>query len=141
MFDPAIYRAPSVDALAHSNIRLDCDPAIIRDLWRADTRKDVLAVLVRHFDGDEGKAYDLFHTTQWDNGLRPLSSVKRELIATVGGFHGVEYLGVNRRTGKGVRYCNAGETYAPTLIFHGRTLSVGCWGDLIERRIVRAEEF
>lgn len=63
--------------------------------------------------------------------------VKRALIDRLFGTHGVEYLGQHRRTGDSIYYCNAGDSYASTIIFHGHRLQVGCWGDLIERRAVR----
>lgn len=50
--------------------------------------------------------------------------------------YGVEFLGQHRRTGAGVYYCNAGDTYATTVLFIGPRLVVGCWGDLVERNAV-----
>lgn len=50
--------------------------------------------------------------------------------------HGVEYLGINKRTKAEVYYCNAGDTYATTVLFVGPHLRVGCWGDLVERGTV-----
>jgi len=50
--------------------------------------------------------------------------------------HGVEYLGKHKRTGLHVYYCNAGDTYATTVIFHGDNLTAGCWGDLVERNLI-----
>lgn len=51
--------------------------------------------------------------------------------------HGVEFLGVHRETGYDVYYCNAGDTYATTILFHGLNMWVGCWGDLVERNRIR----
>lgn len=49
--------------------------------------------------------------------------------------HGVEYVepGNNTRS-PGFAYCNAGDTYATTIIHidSGRYI-VGCWGDIVER--------
>lgn len=53
---------------------------------------------------------------------------------------GVEYLGKTRRSDDPVYYCNAGDTYATTIIFSGPHLRVGCWGDLIERGSVRERD-
>ena len=50
---------------------------------------------------------------------------------------GVEFLGVHKRTGLDVYYCNAGDTYATTVLFIGPRLIVGCWGDLVETNAVR----
>jgi hypothetical protein len=64
----------------------------------------------------------------------------REQINALFGSHGVEYLGTDRRTGQHVYYCNAGDTYAPTILFRGPVLSVGTWGDLIERNAIKERE-
>ena len=66
-----------------------------------------------------------------------LLQVKRQLLNDLAGFHGVEYLGQHRRSGRSVRYLNAGDTYATTLIFTGRRMTVGCWGDLVETKAVK----
>jgi hypothetical protein len=55
--------------------------------------------------------------------------------------HGVEFLGVNRRTGYDVYYCNAGDTYSTTILFHGLVMSVGCWGDLVEANLIREARY
>lgn len=54
---------------------------------------------------------------------------------------GVEFLGFDKRSGRSVYYCNAGDTYATTVIFHGPRMTVGCWGDLVERNRVREANF
>lgn len=138
----AIWTAPSLGALNHSNVRLDCAPETIRALWRAQTKQDVLRVLTAHYCDlgvvpADGAADDLFCVLQMEGQhLLPLHAVKRRLVNHLGGFHGVESLGTHRRNGKTVWYCNAGDTYAPTLCFNGRRLFVACWGDLIESRTV-----
>lgn len=63
--------------------------------------------------------------------------LRRMAIDDLLGTHGVEYLGTSRRTNAEVYYCNAGDSYAATIIFSGNALRVGCWGDLIEKRSVR----
>lgn len=62
----------------------------------------------------------------------------RDAINTLIETHGVEYLGVHRRTGLPVYYCNAGDTYATTLIFHGENMTVGDWGSLVEKNLIRS---
>lgn len=49
---------------------------------------------------------------------------------------GVEHLGVHKRSHFDVYYCNAGDTYAPTILFIGVRMVVGTWGDLVERRAI-----
>lgn len=66
---------------------------------------------------------------------------RREAVDTLLETCGVEYLGRNRHSGAGVYYCNAGDTYAPTLLFHGDTMAVGCWGSLVESRTVATPRF
>ena len=50
---------------------------------------------------------------------------------------GVEYLGYHKRAGQHVYYCNAGDAYAGTILFIGDRLVVGCWGDLVERNLIK----
>lgn len=66
---------------------------------------------------------------------------RREAVDTLLQTCGVEYLGKNRRSGAGVYYCNAGDAYSPTLLFHGDTLTIGCWGSLAESRTVATPRF
>lgn len=81
--------------------------------------KDVteeMAVRIRH----------IWHTV----GNRPSA---RQRIDGVLGTHGVEHLGYHRRNGVPVWYCNAGDTYATTVVFLGPLMRVACWGDYAER--------
>jgi hypothetical protein len=55
--------------------------------------------------------------------------------------YGVEFLGVHRSTGYDVYYCNAGDTYATTILFHGLNMTVGCWGDLVEGNRIREARY
>jgi len=146
----AVWSAPSIESLSHSNIRLDCAPEVIRGVWNASTRQDCLEALATYFaattpPGEQspyGKAEDFFYETQQNGfrGLRSLGDHKRTMIDKLAGFHGVEYLGVHRRAGKVVRYCNAGDSYAPTLCFMGRRMFIATVGDLIEDRKVKRED-
>ena len=72
-----------------------------------------------------------WHTV--DNRYRARAVVDRILRT-----HGVEFLGVHKRTGLPVYYCNAGDTYATTVCFHGPVLRVCCMGDYLDpRELVR----
>jgi IS4 transposase len=51
--------------------------------------------------------------------------------------HGVEYLGQHKRTGSHVYYCNAGDSYASTVIFNGLIMRVQCWADLVEKNLIQ----
>lgn len=61
----------------------------------------------------------------------------REAIDKVLHTCGVEFLGIHKRSHEDVYYCNAGDTYDTTVVFIGKTLRVACWGDFIERNLVR----
>jgi hypothetical protein len=80
---------------------------------------------------DAKRIRDLWHNTvssdrAWD--------AINEILRTCG----VEWLGIHRRSGLSIRYANAGDTYATTLISNGPRLYVGCRGDLVERNMVRS---
>jgi hypothetical protein len=75
----------------------------------------------------------------WKNDL--VTRRAREDIDAILRTSGVEYLGVHKRSGKHVYYCNAGDTYATTVLFVGPRLRVGCWGDLMESDSIRTEIF
>lgn len=57
---------------------------------------------------------------------------KMELINQLGEYHGVEFLGNMKRDNAPVYYCNAGDTYAATIVFIGTRMTVTTWGDLVE---------
>ena len=61
----------------------------------------------------------------------------RDQIDAILRTFGVEFLGVHKRSKEDVYYCNAGDTYATTVMFIGPRLIVGCWGDLVEANAVR----
>ena len=60
----------------------------------------------------------------------------REAIDALLHTCGVEYLGWHKRSNCHVYYCNAGDTYAPTILFCGLSMRVGCWGDMVERNLI-----
>lgn len=70
----------------------------------------------------------------WEN---PCLAQARDRIDAILRTSGVEWLGVHKRLGKSIYYCNAGDTYATTVLFIGGRLLVGCWGDLVECNMVR----
>lgn len=70
----------------------------------------------------------------WHND--PIKRRARDDIDAILRTSGVEYLGRHKRTGHDVYYCNAGDTYATTVLFIGPRLIVGCWGDLMEANAV-----
>lgn len=96
------------------------DAVKIRSIWHAKTWQDLEALGLP--DTEDRVAF---------------RRVKREMIDEVLRTHGVEFLGRNKRTGIPVYYCNAGDTYTTTIMFEGNVLSVGCWGYLVERNMIR----
>lgn len=119
----ATYYAPTERSLTHSNIRLECDPALIRAIWKADSL-DALVTVYPAADGDIIPPY---------GRLPSLREAKRQAIDHAAGFHGVMHLGWHRRKQAHIYYLDAGDPYAPTLIFCGDRMTIGCWGDLVER--------
>jgi hypothetical protein len=58
-------------------------------------------------------------------------SIADEILGTCG----VEYIPAGRNAkSPAIEYCNAGDTYAATLMYvSGKGYRVGCWGDIVER--------
>lgn len=59
---------------------------------------------------------------------------RMERIDKILGTHGVEYIprGSNTKS-PAIVYCNAGDTYATTILMVNGRFRVGCWGDIVER--------
>lgn len=96
----------------------------IRNIWKAADRTE-LEKAVGYLEVREIERYN-YHP--FDN-----CELKQIAINRILRSHGVEYLGYDKVSGQHVYYCNAGDTYAATVIFIGTRLIVGCWGDLVER--------
>lgn len=114
-------------AKALSGLNLDCDAVLIRRIWKAESRAAVEAAYPEAADIDRG----------FYNPLN-LRELKRAAIDKAGGFCGVEYLGRDRRTGDSVYYCNAGDSYTPTICFIGRRLVVADMAYWVESGRVEA---
>ena len=101
----------------------------VRLVWKASTQGELetLYPQVSEFIAQQ------YHTP-------PRRQQKRWIIDRLIGACGVEHLGLHKRRGNHVYYCNAGDTYATTIIFIGRQLKVGCWGDLVERNLIQEPE-
>lgn len=68
--------------------------------------------------------------------LKPRAA-RRHVIDRLAQTCGVEYLGWHKRRKEHVYWCNAGDTYATTIMFIGDSLVIGCMGDLIERGLIK----
>ena len=99
----------------------------------SDRRAASIKALMTIKDVTKEDAQAIRHAWQTISGRQEA----REAIDTILRTHGVEYLGKHKRTWDSVYYCNAGDTYAGTVLFHGLRMFVGCWGDLVERNIIR----
>lgn len=80
---------------------------------------------------EDAKAIRAIWHASWKSNTGGMTEA-RERIDAILRTSGVEWLGVHKRAGKSVYYCNAGDTYATTVLFIGHRLIVGCWGDLAE---------
>ena len=112
-------------------------PAIarqIRRIWRARDVDDLAAKA-----GEAHVAFVQAHGNGWwATGLRHR---KRWIIDNImPETYGVEYLGIYKRKSCETYYCNMGDTYDITVIFIGNHLQVGCWGDMVERGLIRERE-
>ena len=102
------------------------DARRIRRAWREATRGELLA----EFPCCADYVQQCFNPP----GTREL---RRLAVDSIARTYGVEHLGVSRKTGEPVYYCNADDTYAPTILFSGPHLRVGTWGDRVERGSIR----
>lgn len=109
------------------------DASLIRNIWKA---KDGLAALeLFRSKSDRADAYNPATADICGN-----LNAKRHLIDFILRTYGVEYLGTLKRTGEGVHYCNAGDSYSTTVIFIGDRLKVACWADYVERNLIHTPE-
>lgn len=118
-------RAPAVSSADWQDVKTEIAPEDIRAAWKASTRAELEGIDARALARVGGLFRSYYREPSW-------RAFKREFINTAAGFHGVEYLGVDRRTGEHVYYCNAGDVYAATLCFSGGRLFIACIGDLVE---------
>jgi len=106
-------------------------PAQIINAWKADGRGALRGAvgdaIMERIERDERSMY----------GRRSWRETKREAINYLIEGHGVELLGLHKRSGELAYYVNSGDTYATTIIFIGGRLTVGTWGDMIESGTVR----
>lgn len=65
-----------------------------------------------------------------------LDEVKRWEIDRLTKTYGIEYAGKTAQ-GAEVSYCNAGDSYAATILFVGGELRVGDWGSMVEQRRIK----
>lgn len=113
--------AASVAKLCEIKDVTEEDAKLIRDVWKAKGMDAAKALLT--------KANYTLHHLDTCNHTR---SYKRGAIDIILRTSGVEHVG--SKNGEAVYYCNAGDTYATTVIFIGGRLIVGCLGDMRKLR-------
>ena len=70
---------------------------------------------------------------QWPVASK-FEETRMDLIDRVLRTHGVEFIQGNGTEGSpDILYCNAGDTYAITVLKVRGRFIVGCWGDIVER--------
>lgn len=116
----------SVRALTSIKDVTEIEAKRVRAVWRDMTREQLLEEFPRVAE----YARQCFNPP--DTRI-----LRRMAVDSVIETYGVEYLGVHRRTGAHIYYCNTGDTYATTVLFSGAHLRVGCWGDLVEHDAIR----
>lgn len=106
----------------------------IKDVTRADAVKIRAILHLKTVDAvtelsDSALAYvrQCCHTP-------PLQLVKLTAVDAILRTHGVEGIpaGHGRRS-PAIDYCNAGDSYAVTVLWSGGRYRVACWGDIVER--------
>lgn len=122
------YRCASLEALGHSNIRLDCTAEDVRAVWKAETHGKLAKYL--HDGGYKAASVQVFVAAE--RGL-PLLSTKRRAVAALAVkdpvLRGINCVGMND-AGDHVHYLEFGDLYAPTLAFIGTRLIVTTLDDL-----------
>ena len=127
-------RAPSLKALIEAFPSVDPDKLkLVRKAWRSMERSEVQEIANQH-------APTVVEWLRQCHTIPQLRDVRRALVDALIDNHGVEFLGIHRRSGEDVYYSNSGDTYDATLIFHGSNLSIGCWGDLVEKNLIKENQ-
>jgi hypothetical protein len=131
-------RAPSLKRLLATFPQLDRNSAsLIRELAHETDSAERLSKLIAMRCPDTDRyarscSSDPFDSPMWRVTMA-LHAIDRVL-----GTHGVEPLGVTDPSdgyAPPFEYCNAGDSYATTLIYNRRidALMIGSWGDIAER--------
>jgi len=108
----------------------EADARLIRKVWSLMGATQTRAYLLRPAINLNGRFSSLADTAKGSANL------KQGAIDIILGTHGVEYLGQRKGNREHVYYCNAGDTYATTVLFDGLHLRVGDIGNLIERNLI-----
>lgn len=129
-------RAPSINVLRET-FRLDSSQAkLVRAFAKAADDGDELRNLVDAHAPKTARYVRSMYSDPYRSSMWRTTVALHAINEIVGGY-GVEGLGpdVGGPTPPPYEYINAGDTYATTLIYRRKTdtLSVGSWGDIVER--------
>lgn len=117
--------APSIKSLMEiKDLTID-DAKLIRHVWR-DAKKSELLFLAEKYGIKLHHGY-----------VECYEYLRQLIIDKIGNFYGLEYLGVHKRSGNEIAYCNAGDAYAATIVFNGLAMRVNCWGDYVEKELIK----
>jgi len=122
------YRAASVKNLMTLNGVTKEEAILIRSVWKCE---DIETLKTLYGEDKFNQLIEYFHN------MPELEHLKALVIDDIMQTFGIEHLGWHRRNKCHVDYCNAGDTYAGTVIFMGDNLTVGCWGDLVENGLIQ----
>lgn len=128
-------RSTPIDSDKWNGIKLDCGHEEVIGLWRAKTWGDVLEAV--HVPAGQRQMValpireEIRQAAQYGRSA-PTDAQRMDWINRLAGFHGVQHIGVEYGTGVDVYMLNSGDTYAPTLLFRGRTMSITTYADVVE---------
>lgn len=136
-------RCPSATRLVEAFRDLDRKQAdLIRRIAHATDDRHALASLIERECPDTHAYARWCYNDPFDSQIWRVT-MAMHAIDRVLGTHGVEGLGPPRSGDYAppFEYCNAGDTYAATLIYTRATdtLRIGCWGDIVEKHDTKGE--
>lgn len=94
----------------------------IRAIWKADNIQSLVSgfpELTRQVEQGSHHGY-----------IEGFNYRKALMINLVGNYEGIEFLGIDKRTGKDIDYCNAGDTCKRTIVFISHRLIVSSLDDM-----------
>lgn len=129
-------RCPSKKSLmaAFPNLT-DKQALLIRKLAKAVNDGETLRGIINTQCPKTAAGERQMHSDPYYSGMWRRTMALRAIDETLGTF-GVEPLGpVDMHDGPPHEYCNAGDSYAATIIYTSKTdtLRIGCWGDIAEK--------
>jgi len=132
-----VLRCAEAEALQEIKDITPEQAALIRLIWHTEDAYLVASLAAVAVDR-EALSREAW-TARHGDAPAPLQD-KMDAVDLILSTFGVCYLGIMRGSGNPVHYCNAGDPYAPTVVFSGGSLRVGTWGDLVAKGNVRERD-